>query len=134
MTDKFKPMDTFAKTTYLVKLSQDAKVFPRKDGKGDDVVITFADNSRITGTETLWVDAKPRSFANDRVSKYKKGDVVQVTGKLRFKKQDDGSMRGKIFDAEIDSFVRTAPPDAEDAVPEDKGTGGNVESSRPAFE
>jgi len=97
--------DTFAKTTYLVKLAMDPKIYTRKDGKGNDVVLTFVDNSRIEGTEQLWIDARVRPFIAERAAKYRKGDAMQVTGKLRFKKQEDGNWRGKIYDADIDSFV-----------------------------
>lgn len=102
----FKRYDTHAQTTYLVRLAQDAKVFDRKDGSGSDVVLTFPDNSRIEGTETMWIDARVAKFQSDRSKGYKKGDEVQVIGKLRFKKQDDGTLRGKIYDATVNSFVK----------------------------
>ena len=60
-----KKFDTYANTTYLVRLAQDAKVFPRKD-EGEDVVLTFCDNSRIDSTETLWVDARVVKFQAPR--------------------------------------------------------------------
>lgn len=102
---EFRKFDTYANTTYLVRLAQDAKVFERKD-EGHDVVLTFCDNSRIDKTETLWVDARVAKHQADRARGYKKGDEVQVMGKLRFKKQDDGTLRGKIYDAIISSFVK----------------------------
>ncbi len=120
---EFKTYDTFATTTYLVKLAADPRSFKRDDGKPDDVTVTFADNSRIAGTETLWVDARVAGFQAERTLKYRKGDIVQVSGKLRFKKQDDGSLRGKIYDAIINSFVPTA----------DRGMGGD-NAGTPAFE
>lgn len=104
---EYKKFDTHATTIYLVRLAQDAKVFDRKDG-GTDVVLTFCDNSRIDGTETLWVDARVAKFQSDRAKDYKKGDEVQIMGKLRFKKQDDGTLRGKVYDATISSFVKLA--------------------------
>lgn len=104
MTTEFKKYDTFSTTTYLVRLAQDAKVFERKDG-GEDVVLTFCDNTRIDGTEDLWVDARVARFLGDRAKGYRKGDEVQVMGKLRFKKQNDGTWRGKIYDAIVNSFV-----------------------------
>lgn len=122
-----KKFDTYATTTYLVRLAQDAKVFERKDGKGIDVSLTFVDNSRIEGTEEMWVDARVLSFQADRAKNYAKGDEVQVTGKLRFKRQEDGTLRGKIYDARVESFVklseRNAPPAAVETA-----------TSRPAFE
>lgn len=121
-TGGYKKYDTFAKTIYLVKLAQDAKVFKRDDDKGEDVVLTFCDNSRIEGTQEMWVDARVKSFMNERAKKYRKGDTVQVSGKLRFKIQDDGGVRGKIYDAEVDSFVNT-----------NERTEGAAEG-RPAFE
>jgi hypothetical protein len=99
-----KKFDTFAETTYLVRLAQDAKVFERKDG-GEDVVLTFCDNSRVETTEDMWVDARVAKFQSDRAKLHKKGDEIQVKGKLRFKKQDDGTYRGKIYDAVVSSFV-----------------------------
>lgn len=102
----YKKFDTFATTTYYVKLAQDAKVFTRED-KGEDVVLTFCDNSRIEGTEELWVDARIARFQADRAKLYRHGDPVQITGKLRFKRQNDGAIRGKIYDATVDSFVYT---------------------------
>jgi hypothetical protein len=101
---EYKKYDTFATTTYFVRLAQDAKVFARPDG-GEDVVVTFCDNTRIAGTEDLWVDARVTKFLTDRAKGYRKGDEVQVSGKLRFKKQDDGSIRGKIYDATVNSFI-----------------------------
>lgn len=106
-TTEFKKYDTFAQTTYLVRLAADAKVFPRKDSEGEDVVVTFCDNSRIDNTESLWVDARVAKFQNDRAKLFKKGDELQVRGKLRFKKMDDGQWRGKIYDAVVDSFTVT---------------------------
>lgn len=136
MANKF---DTYATTTYLVRLAQDAKVFKRDDGKGEDVVLTFCDNSRITGTEELWVDARVFSFQAERSKGYRKGDEVQITGKLRFKKQDDGGIRGKMYDARVDSFVKLADRVAE--VPEAQPntvmgvqTPPATVNSRPAFE
>lgn len=108
MSDKeFRKFDTFSQSTYLVRLAQDAKVFERKDG-GEDVVVTFCDNSRIEGTESLWIDARVVKFQSERAKNYKKGDEVQVSAKLRFKKQDDGTLRGKMYDAVISSFVKLA--------------------------
>jgi hypothetical protein len=110
----FKKFDTYAQTTYLVRLAQDAKVFERKDGSGVDVVLTFPDNSRIEGTETMWIDARVAKFQSDRAKNFKKGNEVQVVGKLRFKKQDDGTLRGKIYDAVTSSFVKLSEPAAEE--------------------
>lgn len=104
---EFKQLDTFAETVYLVRLPQDPKSFRREDGTGDDVVLTFADNSRIPSTETLWVDARVRKHQSERAAKFSKGDIVQVRGKLRFKKGLDGNLRGKIYDADISSFTNT---------------------------
>ena len=100
----YKKFDTFATTTYLVRLAQDAKVFDRTDG-GEDVVLTFCDNSRVETTEDLWVDCRLARFQGERGKLLRKGDEIQVAGKLRFKKQDDGSLRGKIYDAVFNSFV-----------------------------
>lgn len=104
MTTEFKKYDTFSTTTYFVRLAQDAKVFERKDG-GEDVVLTFCDNTRIEGTEDMWVDARVARFLADRAKGYRKGDELQIQGKLRFKKQNDGTIRGKIYDAMVNSFV-----------------------------
>lgn len=103
-TREYKKYDTFAETTYMVRLAQDAKVFSRTDG-GEDVVLTFCDNSRIESTEDMWVDARLARFQGERGKLLKKGDDVQLRGKLRFKKQDDGTYRGKIYDAVFNSFV-----------------------------
>lgn len=103
--------DTFAKTTFLIKLAQDPRVFTRKDGK-EDVVLTFADNSRVEGTvEVIWVDARVKSFMNDRAKKYRKGDIMQITGKYRIRLQDDGTIRGKMYEVDVDSFVKTKSED-----------------------
>lgn len=112
-----KKFDTYANTTYLVRLAQDAKVFDRKD-EGQDVVLTFCDNSRIDSTETLWVDARVVKFQAPRAKGYKKGDEVQVMGKLRFKKQDDGTLRGKIYDAVVNSFVKLSDRGLDLGAPE----------------
>ena len=102
---EYKKYDTFAETTYLVRLAQDAKVFERKDS-GEDVVLTFCDNSRVDNTEDLWVDARVARFQAERAKNFKKGDELQIRGKLRFKRQDDGTYRGKIYDAVVNSFVK----------------------------
>lgn len=115
--------DTFAEITYLVKLAQDPKVFKRDDG-GEDVVLTFCDNSRIEGTEDMWVDARVAKFISERAKKYRKGDEVQIKGKLRFKRNNEGGLRGKIYDAMVNSFAKlsergtaTDPPPADDPAP-----------------
>lgn len=100
----YKKYDTHAETTYMVKLAMDARVFERGD-KGDDVVLTFCDNSRIEGTLEMWVDARVQRYFSDRARQLKKGDEVLITGKLRFKATNDGGVRGKIYDARIASFV-----------------------------
>lgn len=113
-----KKFDTYADTTYLVRLAQDAKVFDRtKDGAkvGEDVVLTFVDSSRITGTEDLWVDARIAAFQSDRAKGYRKGDEVQIRAKLRFKRQDNGEIRGKMYDAVVSSFVKLSERNAEAA-------------------
>jgi single-stranded DNA-binding protein len=123
--------DTFAKTIYLVKLAQDPKVFPRDKDGGEDVVLTFCDNTRIDGTEDLWVDARVARFQAERAKKYRKGDEVQVEGKLRFKRNNEGGLRGKIYDAQVSSFAKLS---------ERTAGAGPVEApaaeadSRPAFE
>ena len=43
-----------------------------------------------------------------------------MIGKLRFKKQDDGSLRGKIYDAVVNSFVKLSDRGALDVGPEEK--------------
>ena len=122
MASKF---DTYSETNYLVRLAQDPKTFPRKDG-GEDVVLTFVDNSRIEGTEEMWVDARVAKFQAERSKKYLKGDEVQVKGKLRFKKQNDGALRGKIYDATVQSFVKLSERGDPGPAPEPE--------SRPVFE
>lgn len=107
---EYKKMDTFAKTTYLVRLAADPKVWKRDDG-GEDVVVTFIDTSRFDGLEDMWVDARVVRQQSDRAKKYRKGDIVQVEGKLRFKRQDDGNYRGKIYDAYLSSFTPLAERD-----------------------
>ncbi len=103
-------MDTFAKTTYYVRLAQDPKVFVRDDA-GHDVVLTFIDTSRFDLTEDLWVDARVVKQQADRAKKYRKGDLVMLEGKLRFKRQDDGTLRGKMYDAYASSFVALSERD-----------------------
>lgn len=106
-TREYTKYDTFASVTYLVRLAQDAKIFKRADDKGEDVVLTFCDSNRIPNHEDMWVDARVAKFQADRAAKFQKGDVVQIIGKLRFKRQDDGTYRGKIYDAVVSSFVST---------------------------
>lgn len=103
----FKKLDTFSTTTYLVKLAADPKVYVRDD-QGHDVVLTFCDSSRFENLEDLWVDARVVRFQSDRAKKFRKGDIVQIEGKLRFKRQDDGKYRGKIYDAKVNSFTNTS--------------------------
>lgn len=101
-----KKFDTYAETTYLVRLAVDAKTWTREKDGGEDVVLTFVDNSRLDNNESLWVDARVANFQAERAKGYLKGDIVQVKGKLRFvKSKKDGEMRGKMYDATVQSFV-----------------------------
>lgn len=125
MSSKF---DTFATVTYLVKLAQDPKTFKRDDG-GEDVVLTFCDNSRIEGTEDLWVDARVAKFIAERAKKYRKGDEVQITGKLRFKRNNEGGLRGKIYDAMVNSFVKLS----DRAVANENAPADEAPAGVPAF-
>ncbi len=104
---EYTKLDTFAETTYMVKLAQDPKAYPRDDGS-HDVVLTFCDSSRFDNHVDLWVDARVVRGQSERAKKYRKGDQVQIKGKLRIKMQEDGKPRGKIFDATVNSFVSTA--------------------------
>lgn len=103
----FKKLDTFSETTYMVKLAADPKVYKRDDGS-HDVVLTFCDSSRFDNHEDLWVDARVVRGQADRAKKMRKGDQVQIRGKMRYKRQEDGKVRGKIFDAVFYSFVPTS--------------------------
>lgn len=103
----FKKLDTFAESNYYVKLAQDPKVYPRDDGSFD-VVLTFCDSSKFDNHLDLWIDARVVRGQSDRGRKMRKGDMVQVKGKMRYKRQEDGTVRGKIFDAVFHSFVNTS--------------------------
>ncbi len=105
--DGFTKLDTYGETTYMVKLAQDPKAYPRDDGS-HDVVLTFCDSSRFEAHVDLWVDARVVRGQSERAKKYRKGDQVQIRGKLRIKMQEDGKPRGKIFDAVVQSFVNTS--------------------------
>lgn len=105
-TPERKKLDTFSNTTYLVKLAQDPKVYKRDDGS-HDVVLTFCDSSRFDNLLDMWVDARVNRGQGDRAKKFRKGDEVQISGKLRFKRQEDGAVRGKIYDAVVYSFTKT---------------------------
>lgn len=104
---EFKKLDTFARTVYMVKLAQDPKAYNREDG-GVDVVLTFCDSSRFEKLEDMWVDARVIRGQSERARKLRKGDIVQIEGKLRFKIQNDGRWRGKVYDAVISTFTPTA--------------------------
>ena len=104
---QFTKLDTFAETVYMVKLAADPKAYPRDDGS-HDVVLTFCDSSRFDNHEDMWVDARVVRGQSDRAKKMRKGDQVQVKGKVRYKRQEDGKYRGKIFDAVFQSFVNTS--------------------------
>lgn len=103
----YKKMDTFSETTALVKLAADPKVYIRED-KSLDVVLTYCDSSRFDNHMDLWVDARVIRSQQDRARKFRKGDMVQIRGKMRFKRQNDGGVRGKVFDAFIQSFTNTS--------------------------
>ena len=106
-TKQYTKLDTFSETTYMVKLAADPKAYPRDDGS-HDVVLTFCDSSRFDNHEDMWVDARVVRGQSDRAKKMRKGDQVQIKGKLRYKRQEDGKVRGKIFDAVFQSFVNTS--------------------------
>lgn len=112
MSDKnrtFKKFDTYADYTTLVRLATDAKVYPREanagEQQGEDVVLTFCDNSRIENTVEMWIDARLHPFHNELGKKMRKGDVVQIRGKLRWRLGNDGSLRGKIYDAKLATYA-----------------------------
>lgn len=108
-------LDTFADYSVYVKLAADPKAYPRDDGS-HDVVLTFCDSSRFDNHVDLWVDARVVRGQSERAKKMRKGDMVTIRGKLRFKRQEDGTIRGKIFDAVFNSFVSTA--EREEITPE----------------
>jgi len=118
-----KRFDTYSTYTAYVRLTNDAKVFQGKDKEGnprEDVLLTYCDNSRFEKTEELWVDARVANWHAERAKKLKKGDAVQLTGKLRFVKRDDGTVRGKIYDAQMATFAdfgREADGQTEDPIP-----------------
>jgi single-stranded DNA-binding protein len=114
-TKEYKKMDTFARYTAYVKLAQDPKVYKRDDGS-HDVVLTFCDSSRFDNLEDMWVDARVHRGQGDRAKKLRKGDLCQIEGKLRFKRQEDGKVRGKIYDAIVSTFTPTG--DREEMQPE----------------
>jgi hypothetical protein len=121
---EFKKYDSFAEYSILVRLAQDAKVFPRKDG-GEDVVVTFCDNSRVNETMDMWVDARIARHQAERAKGYRKGDELLIKGKLRFKLQKDGTIRGKIYDATVNSFTK---------LKDRPGAAGPEATDTPAFE
>lgn len=104
---EYKKLDTFAETQYMVKLAQDPKVYKRDDGS-HDVVLTFCDSSRFDNLIDMWVDARVVRGQADRAKRLRKGDIVWIKGKLRFKRQEDGQVRGKIYDAVVSTFTPTA--------------------------
>lgn len=122
---EYKKLDTFAHYTAMVKLAQDPKVYVREDGS-QDVVLTYCDSSRFENLEDLWVDARVWRGNADRAKKLRKGDIVTVSGKLRFMLQKDGRWRGKIYDANLSTFVSTA--DRDEVAPAQHGGQG------PSFE
>ena len=106
--------DTFAETNYqLVRLAQDAREYDQKNGDGKDVVLTFCDSSRIDGTIDMWVDARVVRYQSKLAVYYRKGDMVCVRGKVRYKLQDDGSVRAKIYDAVVVSAINLREREAE---------------------
>lgn len=109
-----KKLDTFAEYSVYVKLAADPKVYERED-KSLDVVLTFCDSSRFDNHVDLWVDARVVRGQSERARKFRKGDMVWIKGKLRFKRQNDGGIRGKVFDATVSSFQNTS--EREEIVP-----------------
>src|SRR5688500_133796 len=103
----FTKLDTFAETVYMVKLAADPKAYPR-DAGSLYVLLTFCDSSRFETHEDLWVDARVVRGQSERAKKMRKGHAVQIKGKVRYKRQEDGKYRGKIFDAVFQSFVNTS--------------------------
>lgn len=105
---QYKRYDSYTTYTAMVRLTGEPKVFQGKDKEGkprEDVVLPFVDSSRIEGTEDLWVDARVAPWHAERAKKLHKGDTVQLTGKLRFKKNDNGEIRGKMYDVQMATFA-----------------------------
>ena len=104
---EYTKLDTFSETIYMVKLAADPKAFIRQD-ESLDVVLTFIDTSRFKGHMDLWVDARVLRAHSERAMKFRKGDIVQLRSKLRFRLNNNGTIRGKMFDAYVSSFVNTS--------------------------
>lgn len=118
-TREYTKLDTFSESRYYVKLAADPKVYTRDD-QAHDVVLTFCDSSRFDTHMDLWIDARVVRGQADRAKKFRKGDLVVVSGKLRFKQQEDGKIRGKIFDAVVQSFTNTS--EREEMAPSESKT------------
>lgn len=93
-------------TNYInVRLGRDAKLFEKNEKGPAAAFITFAHNTKGNDT-TVWIDARVVRGA-DLIATLRKGDIVNsVRGTLTFKTDNQGEVRGVMYDAEVD-IVRT---------------------------
>ncbi len=86
-------------TTYpMIRLAGDAKHYPAKDGKDAATYLFFYDGTK--DGEDIPVDARV-VYGAEKLATLKKGAFVTVVGSVEFKKDDKGTLRGKIWNAQV---------------------------------
>lgn len=72
------------------RLTKDAEVKSFGDGK-ESVRITFVDTSRNENDADMWIEAQAPDRMAEKVKHLKKGDVVDVEGKLSMRRYGDNN-------------------------------------------
>lgn len=107
-----------------VRLTKDAKHFPKTADKGAVTYVTFVDGTK--NGEDIFVDAAIKRGA-DLMSALKKGDIVSVTGCVEFSLSTyNGKMQGKIFDASVATQVKLKDRAAEGTPTPSAESGGGL--------
>lgn len=88
-----------------VRLVRDAKFFPKKGDIPAATYVTFAHTSKGQDV-TIYVDARIIRGA-ELASNMRKGDIVNaVVGEMTFKVDNEGNIRGVIYDASYETTVK----------------------------
>jgi hypothetical protein len=104
-------------TNYFnVRLTRDAKHFPKKDDQGAATYISFVDGTK--GGEDIFIDAKVKRGA-ELMAALKKGDIVCVRGCVEFSTNPQGRLVGKIHDAHVNTTVKLKERQSEVAAEAD---------------
>jgi hypothetical protein len=103
-----------------VRLARDAKAFEKKGDQPAATALLFFHTSKGQDADVpidVWVRR-----GSDLASLLRKGDICTIHGRLEFKNDNQGQLRGVLYDAEVETLVNL------------KERGPLTTESTPAFE